>query len=130
MRTRNPNGIWDKMAEGKGGYGMKMIQAVIRPERFEDVKSALEKDGHIPLTVWEVSGRGEQRGVTLEFRGKKQQVEILPKLIIEVVVENEQLSSTLGCIRQAAYTGKQGDGKIFVLPIERMSRVRTDEEWT
>jgi nitrogen regulatory protein P-II 1 len=109
---------------------MKMIQAIIRPERFESVKEALERDGHIPLTVREVSGRGEQRGITIEFRGKPHQIDILPKLMIEVAVSNEDLNRTLRCIRQAACTGKQGDGKIFVIPVERMARVRTDEEWT
>jgi nitrogen regulatory protein P-II 1 len=107
-----------------------MVQAIIRPERFEQVKLALEGDGQIPLTVREVSGRGEQRGISVEFRGKKHQVDVLPKLMIEVVVENEHLKETVASICKAAYTGRQGDGKIFVIPIDRMARVRTDEEWT
>jgi nitrogen regulatory protein P-II 1 len=109
---------------------MKMIQAVIRPEHFERVKDALELVGHVPLTVREVSGRGEQGGIPIEFRGKIYRVDILPKLMIEMVVENDQLNRTVACIRDAACTGKPGDGKIFVLPIDRVARVRTDEEWT
>lgn len=109
---------------------MKMVQAIIRPERFDSVKQALEKEGTIPLSMREVSGRGMQKGISIEFRGKKHQVDMLPKLMIEMVVKNEDLDTTVRCISRAACTGKQGDGKIFVIPIERMVRVRTDEEWT
>jgi nitrogen regulatory protein P-II 1 len=108
---------------------MKMIQAIIRPERFDEVKHALEEKGHFPMTCMEVKGRGEQKGITLEYRGKKVQVDILPKMMIELVTKNEDLNTVITTIRDAACTGKNGDGKIFVLPVDKMVRVRTKEEW-
>lgn len=109
---------------------MKMVQAIIRPERLDAVKKALEEQGFIALTIIESKGRGEQKGITLEYRGKKVEVDILPKVKIEIVVENEQVEAVIGIIRGAARTGKFGDGKIFVLPVEMMAKVRTDEVWT
>lgn len=109
---------------------MKMVQAIIRPERLDAVKKALEDQGFIALTIIESKGRGEQKGITLEYRGKKVEVDILPKVKIEIVVENEQVEAVIGIIRGAARTGKFGDGKIFVLPVEMMAKVRTDEVWT
>jgi nitrogen regulatory protein P-II 1 len=109
---------------------MKMIQAIIRPERFDEVKTALEKKGYNALTVIEVKGRGEQKGITLEYRGKPVQIDLLPKIQIEIVIPDKDVDAIIGIIRTAARTGKQGDGKIFVLPVERIAKVRTDEEWT
>jgi nitrogen regulatory protein P-II 1 len=109
---------------------MKMVQAVIRPERLDSVKKALEEQGFIALTIIESKGRGEQKGITLEYRGKKVEVDILPKVKIEIVVENEQVEKIIEIIRGSARTGKFGDGKIFVLPVEMMAKVRTDEVWT
>lgn len=109
---------------------MKLIQAIIRPERFENVKVSLEQEGYVPLTLMEVKGRGEQKGIALEYRGKSIQVDILPKMMIELVVRNDDLNKAITTIRNAAHTGKHGDGKIFVLPVERVIRVRTQEEWT
>jgi nitrogen regulatory protein P-II 1 len=108
---------------------MKMIQAIIRPERFDNVKIALEDKGFVAITGIEVRGRGEQKGITLEYRGKPVQVDILPKMKIEIVVKNEDVDVVIATIREAARTGKIGDGKIFVLPVERVLKVRTDEEW-
>jgi nitrogen regulatory protein P-II 1 len=108
---------------------MKMIQAIIRPERFDPVKIALEQKGCVAMTVIEVKGRGEQKGITLEYRGKPVQVDLLPKMKIEIVVKDEEVDSVIATIRNTARTGKIGDGKIFVLPVERMAKVRTDEEW-
>jgi nitrogen regulatory protein P-II 1 len=108
---------------------MKMIQAIIRPERFDSVKIALEDKGFVAITGIEVRGRGEQKGITLEYRGKPVQVDILPKMKIEIVVKNEDVDVVIATIREAARTGKIGDGKIFVLPVERVLKVRTDEEW-
>jgi nitrogen regulatory protein P-II 1 len=107
---------------------MKMIQAIIRPERFDNVKRALEEKGHYPMTCMEVTGRGEQKGITLEYRGKKVQVDILPKKMIELVARNEDLNTVITTIQDAACTGKTGDGKIFVLPVDQVIRVRTKEE--
>ncbi len=109
---------------------MKMIQAIIRPERFDMVKTALEEKGFVALTAIEVKGRGEQKGITLEYRGKPVKVDLLPKMKIEMVVADQDTDTVIGIIRYAARTGKIGDGKIFVLPVERMARVRTEEEWS
>lgn len=109
---------------------MKLIQAIIRPERLENVKISLEQEGYVPLTLMEVKGRGEQKGIALEYRGKSIQVDVLPKMMIELVVNNNDLNKAITTIRNAAHTGKHGDGKIFVLPVERVVRVRTQEEWT
>jgi nitrogen regulatory protein P-II 1 len=111
-------------------YPMKMIQAIIRPERFDTVKTALEQKGFVAITAIEVKGRGEQKGITLEYRGKPVQIDILPKMKIEIVIKNEEVDPVITIIRDAARTGKIGDGKIFVLPVERVLKVRTDEEWS
>jgi len=109
---------------------MKMIQAIIRPEKLEDVKRALEEKGFIALTIIDVKGRGEQKGITLQYRGKKVEVDLLPKVKIEIVVKDGEAETAISTIRASARTGKIGDGKIFVLPVEMMARVRTDEVWT
>jgi nitrogen regulatory protein P-II 1 len=109
---------------------MKMIQAVIRPEKLDDVKRALEEKGFIAMTIIEVKGRGEQKGIILQYRGKKVQVDLLPKVKDEVVVQDGEAEAAIAAIRDSARTGKIGDGKIFVLPVEMMARVRTDEVWT
>jgi len=109
---------------------MKMVQAIIRPERLDAVKKALEEQGFIALTIIESKGRGEQKGITLEYRGKKVEVDMLPKVKIEVVVHDEDVEKIISIVRGAGRTGKFGDGKIFVMPVEMMAKVRTDEVWT
>ncbi|HTY90251.1 MAG TPA: P-II family nitrogen regulator [Methanocella sp.] len=109
---------------------MKMVQAIIRPERLDSVKKALEEQGFVALTIIESKGRGEQKGITLEYRGKKVEVDTLPKVKIEVVIKDDQVDKVISVVRGAARTGKFGDGKIFVLPVELMAKVRTDEVWT
>ena len=109
---------------------MKMIQAIIRPEKLDDVKRALEEKGFVALTIIDVKGRGEQKGITLQYRGKKMEVDLLPKVKIEIVVKDEEADAAISTIRASARTGRIGDGKIFVLPVEMMARVRTDEVWT
>jgi len=108
---------------------MKMVQAVIRPEKLDEVKRALEEGGFIAMTIIEVRGRGEQKGIQLEFRGTKMEVDLLPKVKIELVVKDEDAGKAIGIIKATARTGKVGDGKIFLIPVEKMFRVRTDEEW-
>jgi nitrogen regulatory protein P-II 1 len=108
---------------------MKMVQAIIRPERFEDVKHSLEDEDLVPMTCTTVTGRGEQMGISLEYRGKNVQVDMLPKLLMEIVGRDEDLDKIIATIRDAGRTGKNGDGKIFVLPVDRMIRIRTGEEW-
>jgi nitrogen regulatory protein P-II 1 len=109
---------------------MKMVQAVIRPEKLDDVKKALEDGGFIPMTIIEVKGRGEQKGIKLEYRGSKMEVDLLPKVKLELVVKDPDVGKVIGIIRASGRTGKVGDGKMFVIPVDKMMRVRTDEEWT
>jgi nitrogen regulatory protein P-II 1 len=106
---------------------MKKIEAIIRPERLEHVKRALEDKGFVAMTVSEVRGRGEQKGITLQFRGGTMEVDLLPKVRIEVVVSDDAVDAVIDTIVKAARTGKYGDGKIFVIPVEKAVRVRTGE---
>ena len=106
-----------------------MIQAVIRPEKLDNVKKALSEKGFNAMSIIEVRGRGEQKGITLEYRGKKIEVDTLPKIKIEIVVDDKDVEPIIEIIRVAGRTGKFGDGKIFVMPVEMMAKVRTDEVW-
>jgi nitrogen regulatory protein P-II 1 len=106
---------------------MKLIKAIIKPERFEFVKKALEEKGYKGMTVSEVKGRGEQKGIALQYRGKVMSVDMLPKIQIEIVVWDENADDLIALIMGSARTGKIGDGKIFVLPVERAIRIRTGE---
>jgi len=108
---------------------MKMVQAIIRPERFEDVKRSLEDKGFIAMSITEMRGRGEQKGIRLSQRGRTVEVDVLPKVKLELVVEDEHVEPIVSIIRGSARTGKVGDGKIFVLPVDMMCKVRTDEVW-
>ncbi len=107
---------------------MKMIEAIIREEKLEEVKSALEKIGITGLNVAEVKGRGQQKGVKLQWRATSYTVDMLPKLKLNVVVKDKNLKSAVKAIRESAYTGNFGDGMIFVMPIEEVIRVRTGEQ--
>ncbi len=106
---------------------MKKIEAIIRPEKLDDVKSALEKENLVSMTVTEIRGRGRQKGAKLMWRGDEYLVEMVPKTKIEMVVRDEDVEKAVKIIREAAYTGNIGDGKIFVLSIEDAIRVRTGE---
>jgi nitrogen regulatory protein P-II 1 len=106
---------------------MKLLKAIIKPERFEVVKKALEDKGVTGMTVTEVQGRGEQKGITLEYRGKTMTVDMLPKIQIEIIVRDHEAEDLITTIIAAAKTGKIGDGKIFVLPVDTAIRVRTGE---
>ncbi len=106
---------------------MKMIMAVIRPERFEKVMEELEREGFIALTATEVKGRGEQKGIKLQFRGGTMEVDLLDKIKIEIVAEDEEVERVIEIISNSARTGKIGDGKIFVIPVEMSVRIRTGE---
>lgn len=107
---------------------MKMINAIIRPERLDFIKKALEDQGFYAMTITEVRGRGEQKGISLQFRGGKMSVDMLPKIKIEMVVDDKDVDKAIETICNSARTNKIGDGKIFVLPVERSVRVRTGEE--
>jgi nitrogen regulatory protein P-II 1 len=106
---------------------MMKIEAVIREEKLDAVKNALEEVGYHGITVSQVSGRGRQGGLTLQWRVGEYKVDLLPKLKIEVVVIDEDVPRMLNAIRAAARTGEIGDGKIFVLPVYDAVRVRTGE---
>ena len=106
---------------------MKLIKAIIKPERFEFVKQALEEKGFSGMTVSEVKGRGEQKGISLQYRGKIMSVDMLPKIQLDIVTREERVDELVALITGAARTGKIGDGKIFVLPVERAIRIRTGE---
>ena len=107
---------------------MKKIEATVRPEKLEPVRSALAEIGILGMTVTEVSGRGRQRGISLQWRVGEYRVEFLPKVKMEVVVLDEDVSKALNAIVRKARTGERGDGKIFVYPIENAIRIRTGEE--
>jgi nitrogen regulatory protein P-II 1 len=107
---------------------MKKIEAIIRPEKLEPVKAALAELGILGMTVTEVSGRGRQGGISLQWRAGEYKVEFLPKVKVELVVLDEDVGKALNAIVRKARTGERGDGKIFVLPIENAVRVRTGDE--
>ncbi len=107
---------------------MKKIEAIIREEKLDAVKTALEAIGYFGMTVSEVSGRGRQGGLTLQWRVGEYKVDLLPKIKVEVVVLDEDVPKVLNTITNQARTGEMGDGKLFVLPVENAVRVRTGDE--
>ncbi len=107
---------------------MKKIEAIIRPEKLNDVKSALESGGFVGLNISHVTGRGAQKGIVHSGRGgETYTVDMLPKLKIEVVVKDADADKVVDLVIGAARTGNIGDGKIFVIPVEDAVRVRTGE---
>jgi len=106
---------------------MKLITAIIKPFKLEEVREALAEVGVSGITATEVKGFGRQKGHTELYRGAEYQVDFLPKIKIEVVVASDKLEATLEAITKAAHTGKIGDGKIFVIPIDQTIRIRTGE---
>ena len=107
---------------------MKKIEAIIRPFKLEDVKIALVNYGIVGMTVSEVRGFGRQKGQVERYRGSEFTVEFLQKLKVEVVVENEKVSSVIDAIAEAAKTGEIGDGKIFISSIDSVVRIRTGDK--
>jgi nitrogen regulatory protein P-II 1 len=107
---------------------MKQITAVIKPFKLEEVREALAEQGVTGLTVTEVKGFGRQKGHTELYRGAEYVVDFLPKVRIEVVVNSADVERCVDAIIRAARTGKIGDGKIFVTPVERVVRIRTGEQ--
>ncbi len=106
---------------------MKKIDAIIKPFKLEDVKEALASLGVEGMTVTEVKGFGRQKGHTEIYRGSEYTVDFLPKIKIEVVLPDNMVSSAVEAIVKAAKTGKIGDGKVFVSPVENVVRIRTEE---
>jgi len=106
---------------------MKKIEAIIKPFKLEEVKSALSEVGVEGMTVTEAKGFGRQKGHTEIYRGSEYTVDFLPKLKIDIVVGDEMVSAAVDAIIKSARTGKIGDGKIFIMPVEEAVRIRTDE---
>jgi nitrogen regulatory protein P-II 1 len=107
---------------------MKLIKAIVKPFKLEDVKDALAEVGVEGMTVSEVKGFGRQKGHTEIYRGSEYTVDFLPKTMLEAVVEDDMVDAAVKAIVTAAKTGKIGDGKVFVIPVESAVRIRTDEE--
>lgn len=106
---------------------MKLIKAVVRPNKLDEVKEALDKVHVSGMTVTEVRGHGRQKGHTAVYRGKEYNVTLLPKMEVEVIVPDEAVDSTIQAIASAARTGEIGDGRVFVTPVEYVYRIRTGE---
>ncbi len=106
---------------------MKKIEAIIKPFKLEDVKEALAEIGVEGMTVTEVKGFGRQKGHTEIYRGSEYTVDFLPKVKFEVVVADDRVTQVVDAIVKSAKTGKIGDGKVFVIPVEQAIRIRTDE---
>ena len=107
---------------------MKLVVAIVKPFKIEDVKEALSDVGVAGLTVSEARGFGRQRGHTEVYRGAEYQVDFVPKTRIEVMVDDGQVDGVIDAIVKAAGTGKIGDGKVFVVPLEEVVRIRTGEQ--
>jgi nitrogen regulatory protein P-II 1 len=107
---------------------MKKIEAIIKPFKLEDVKDAVLKLGVSGITISEVKGFGRQKGHKEIYRGAEYVVDFLPKIKLEVAVASELVPKVVEAIKETAYTGEIGDGKIFILPLEKAIRIRTGEE--
>ena len=107
---------------------MKIVKAIVRPNKVDDVKDALAKNGVSGMTVTEVRGHGRQRGHSAVYRGSEYEVSLLPKIEIEVVVPDALVEDAIQAIMKAARTGEIGDGRVFVIPVEQGLIIRTGEE--
>jgi nitrogen regulatory protein P-II 1 len=107
---------------------MKKIEAIVREEKFHLIKIALEEKGFISMTVSDVIGRGKQKGVSLKWRVGEHRIEFLPKKRIEMIVDDKDCQIVVDTICEKGRTGSVGDGKIFVLPVEEVIRIRTGEK--
>ncbi len=106
---------------------MKKVEAIIREEKLRAVIEGLEENGYFGLTVSEVSGRGRQKGLTLQGRSGEYKIDLLPKIKVEVVVLDKDVPAIINNIARNARTGEMGDGKIFIIPVEDAVRIRTGE---
>jgi len=106
---------------------MKMVEAIVKPFKLDEIKDALTKAGIQGMTVGEVRGFGRQKGHTELYRGAEYSVDFVPKVKIQILVPDEKASQVVEAIMQGARTGKIGDGKIFVAPVEEVIRIRTGE---
>ena len=106
---------------------MKLVTAVVKPHKWEDVRSALEAVGVTGMTVCEVSGYGRQKGHTEVYRGAEYDIALVPKVRIEIVVDDADVDTVVATITRSAQTGRIGDGKVWVVPVDSVVRVRTGE---
>src|SRR4051812_2051462 len=106
---------------------MKLVTAVVKPHKWEDVRAALETVGVTGMTVSEVSGYGRQKGHTEIYRGAEYDIALVPKIRVEIVVEEQDVDAVTGAIVSAAQTGRIGDGKVWVSPVQSVIRVRTGD---
>lgn len=106
---------------------MKMVFAIIRPEKLPDVKNALSDIGVVSLTTKSVKGRGMQKGIVRQWRGREYCVDLLDKMELKVVVDDDMVENVIDAVVSSAQTGEIGDGKMFILPVEEVVRIRTGE---
>jgi nitrogen regulatory protein P-II 1 len=107
---------------------MKKVEAIIRPTKFEELKRGLEEAGFHSMTVTDVKGRGRQKGVVQQWRGQEYRVDMISKIKLEIVVDDEEVDKLISTIVDNTRTGSIGDGKIFVMPVEKVIRIRTGEK--
>jgi nitrogen regulatory protein P-II 1 len=122
--------IVTSVTEDKESRSVKLITTIIKPFKVDDVKDALKSAGVQGMTVSEVKGFGRQGGHTETYRGSEYAIDFVPKVRVELVVDDSQVDSVVDTIRTAAATGKIGDGKIWITQVERLIRIRTGEEGT
>jgi nitrogen regulatory protein PII len=129
LRLKNPNvgAVFPRPLEIKGVF-MKMVEAIVKPFKLDEVKEALTKAGIQGMTVEEVKGFGRQKGHTELYRGAEYSVDFLPKVKIQILVDDDSASKVVAIITDSAKTGKIGDGKIFVSNVEEVIRIRTGEK--
>ena len=106
---------------------MKKIEAIIRPEKLESVRVALERSGYPGISITEIEGHGLQKGTVQQWRGEKYKVDFLPKMKVEIVAKSQDAEKIIQAVLESAYTGGVGDGKIFVYEVEEVVRIRTRE---
>lgn len=106
---------------------MKKIEAIIRPEKLENVRAALERSGYPGISITEIEGHGLQKGTVQQWRGEKYKVDFLPKMKVEIVAKDQDTEKIIQAVLESAYTGGVGDGKIFVYEVNEVVRIRTRE---
>jgi len=106
---------------------MKMVCAILRTHRLQEVKEALSEAGMVGMTATDVRGAGRQKGQVERYRGSEYSIDLIPKIKLEIAVEDDEVENVINVIREAAHTGEIGDGKIFIFPLEDSMRIRTGE---
>lgn len=106
---------------------MKKIEAIVRPEKLENVRAALERSGYPGISITEIQGHGLQKGTVQQWRGEKYKVDFLPKIKVEIVAKDSDSEKIIQAVLESAYTGAVGDGKIFVYDVAEIVRIRTRE---